>query len=41
MHELQNIRNNLSIDVSAYPTGQYILRVLGVDGVKAMPFVKQ
>jgi hypothetical protein len=41
MREIRNLRNNEAVDLSAYPTGQYILRVLGVDGVKAYPFVKQ
>ena len=40
MREIRTVRNNESIDVSAYPTGQYILRVISADGVKAYPFVK-
>ena len=41
MKEILNIQNNEAIDVSAYPTGHYILRMVTLDGVKAMPFVKQ
>jgi hypothetical protein len=41
IHEIRNSSNNQAINVSAFPTGHYILRIIGTEGVSAYPFVKE
>jgi hypothetical protein len=41
MQERRNVVSNETIDVSAYPVGHYIIRLMSQSGVTTIPFIKQ